>query len=66
MKTFKNLYTLAGQKPKCFVMLAGPNIHINIFSELIFFLNFEQIPAHTLVKSDVDTCTFQLKIFTHI
>jgi hypothetical protein len=56
---------LAGQKPKCFIMLAGPNIYINIFSEL-FILNFEQTPAHTLVKSDVDICTFQLTIFTHI
>ncbi len=38
-------------------------IYINIFSKLFFFLNFEQIPAQTLVKSDVDICTFQLKIF---
>ena len=35
---------MAGQKPKCFIMLAGPNIYIyiyiNIFSELFFTLNF--------------------------
>jgi hypothetical protein len=55
MKTFKNLYSLAGQKPKCFIMLAGPNI-------LIYLANFslEQIPVHTLVKSDVDIRPFQL------
>ena len=39
--------------------------YINIFSELLI-LNFEQIPIHTLMKSDVDICIFQLKIFTHI
>ena len=32
-----NLYILAGQKPKCFIMMAGPNIYINIFSELFYF-----------------------------
>jgi hypothetical protein len=60
MKTFKNLYNLAGQKPKCFIMLAGPNIYILIYLANYFILNFEQIPAHTLVKSDVDICPFQL------
>ncbi len=30
---------MAGQKPKCFIMLAGPNIYINIFREF-FTLNF--------------------------
>jgi hypothetical protein len=31
--------------------------YINIFSKLFFL---EQIPVHTLVKSDVDICPFQL------
>ena len=63
MKTFKISIVWPGTKPKCFIMLAGPNIYIyiyiNIFSEL-FLLNFEQIPVHTLVKSDVDICPVQL------
>ena len=32
-----NLYILAGQKPKCFIMLAGPNILIYLAN--YFFLN---------------------------
>ena len=61
MKTFKNLYRLAGQKPKCFIMLAGPNIYINIFSELFYSdFSWNKIPVHTLGKSDVDICPVQL------
>ncbi len=59
MQTFKNLYSLAGQKPKCFIMLAGPNI-------LLYLANYiflEQIPIHTIVKSDVDIYPFQLQFF---
>ena len=63
MKTFKISIVWPGTKPKCFIMLAGPNIYIykyiTIFSEL-FFVNLEQIPDHNLVKSDVDICPFQL------
>jgi hypothetical protein len=60
MKTFKISIVWPGKSLNVLSCWPG-QIYINIFSELFFILIFlEQIPVHTLVKSDVDICPFQL------
>ena len=60
MKTFKISIVWPGKSLNVLSCWPGQiYIYFNIFSEL-FILNFEQIPAHTLVKSDVDICPVQL------
>ncbi len=58
MKTFKISILWPGKSLNVLSCWPG-QIYINIFSEL-FLLNFEQIPVHTLVKSEVDICPYQL------
>ncbi len=61
-----NLYILAGPKPKCFIMLAGPNI--NIFSQLYYYSEFflEQKSCSHSCEIWCWYLSISTLIFTHI